>query len=121
MTDRSPPWKAIATAMVLATFLTGRQIASWGTPRNRWDYFWQRQDALALIVAVLILALVVYAIGMGLAHWEWSRRRRLHELGLILGLIAALLSQFPVFNKNPSIPRASLLWLGVAMVVGLAW
>ncbi len=121
MSHRSPGWKAIATALVLATFLAGRQIASWGTPRNRWDYFWQRQDALALIVAVLILSLLVYAIGMALARWQWSRRRRLHELGLILGLIAALLSQFPALNKNPSITRATLLWLGVGLVVGLAW
>lgn len=119
--DASRQGKAIATSLVLATFLAGRQIASWGTPRNRWDYFWQRQDALALMVAVLILSLLVYGVGMLLSRWPWSRQRRLHELGLVLGLVAALLSQFPALNKEPSVTRATLLWLGVALVVGLAW
>lgn len=114
-------WKPAATALVLATFLAGRQIASWGTPRNRWDYFWQRQDALALIVAVLILWVMVYGIGMALSRWPWSRQRRLHELGLLLGLIAAVLSQFPALNKNPSILRATLLWIGVGLIVSVAW
>ena len=114
-------WRPAATALVLATFLSGRQIASWGTPRNRWDYFWQRQDALALIVAVLLLTLVVYAVGMTLSRWQWSRKRRLHELGLLLGLIAALLSQFPALNKNPSVLRATLLWIGVVVLVTPAW
>lgn len=117
--DLGRHWRAAATALVLATFLAGRQIASWGTPRNRWDYFWQRQDAVALIVAVLLLALVVYAVGMALSRWEWSRSRRLHELGLVLGLFAALLSQFPALTS--SAPRAVLLWTGVLVVVWFAW
>lgn len=119
--DLGRHWKPAATALVLATFLAGRQIASWGTARNRWDYFWQRQDAVALIVTVLILSVMVYAIGMILSRWGWSRKRRLHELGLVLGLIAALLSQFPALNKDPSITRATLLWLGVAALTWLAW
>ena len=119
--DLGRHWRAAATALALATFLAGRQIASWGTPRNRWDYFWQRQDAVALIVAVLLLALAVYAVGMALSRWQWSRKRRLHELGLVLSLIAALLSQFPALNKNPSVLRATLLWAGVAVVVWFAW
>jgi len=60
-------------------------------------------------------------VGMALSRWQWSRKRRLHELGLVLSLIAALLSQFPALNKNPSVLRATLLWAGVAVVVWFAW
>lgn len=119
--DLTRLWRAAATALVLATFLVGRQIASWGTPRNRWTYFWQRQDGLALIVAVLLLALAVFTVGMTLARWEWSRKKRLHEIGLVVGLTAALLAQFPALNKEPSVIRSTLVWIGVAALVWLAW
>jgi hypothetical protein len=119
--DSGRHWKSAATALVLATGLTGRQIASWGTPRNRWDFFWQRQDAAALIVAVLILTLVVYGIGMVLSRWEWSRKHRLHELALVIGLMAALLSQFPFLTGKSGPLGATGLWAGVGLLLAIGW
>ncbi|HWA58034.1 MAG TPA: sulfatase-like hydrolase/transferase [Gemmatimonadales bacterium] len=113
--------RRLATALVLGTALTGRQIASWGTPRNRWDYFWQRQDAVDLILAVLILSAFLFVAGSLLAGWRWFRERRLHEYLLVLAIVAAILSQFPALNKDTTVPRAALLWALVLAVTGLAW
>ncbi len=113
--------RALATALVIGTALAGRQIASWSTPRNRWDYFWQRQDAVDLLASVLILSAVVFAAGLALSRWSWSRQRRLHELALVLAIVAAILSQFPALNKETTVLRATLLWAGVLVVVGWLW
>ncbi|HSB54950.1 MAG TPA: sulfatase-like hydrolase/transferase [Gemmatimonadales bacterium] len=113
--------RALGTSLVLGTALSGRQIASWSTPRNRWDYFWQRQDAVDLLVSVLLLSAVVFIVGLVLSRWEWSRSRRLHELGLVVAILSAILSQFPALNKETTLLRASLLWIGAVVLIALVW
>lgn len=113
--------RAAATALVLGTALTGRQIASWTTPRNRWDYFWQRSDSVDLILAVLLLSVALFAGGLLLSRWRLTRERRLHELAIVVAIVAAILSQFPALGKDTTMTRACLVWAGVALVVGLLW
>lgn len=113
--------RAAATALVLGTALSGRQIASWTTPRNRWDYFWQRSDSVDLILAVLLLSLLLFGGGLLLSRWRVTRERRLHELAIVVAIVAAILSQFPALGKDTTIPRASLVWAAVTVVVGMLW
>lgn len=113
--------RAAATALVLGTALSGRQIASWTTPRNRWDYFWQRSDSVDLILAVLLLSALLFAGGLLLSRWRVTRERRVHELAIVVAIVAAILSQFPALGKDTTLTRAALVWAGVAVVVGLLW
>jgi hypothetical protein len=121
MTSLRARLEPVAIALVLATLLFGRQIASWSTVRNRYHYHWQSSDGLALVTAILLLALVLYAVGMALARTDWAGRRRLHELALGTGLLAALLSQVNKLAQNTSPVWALGLWVVAGGVLGLAW
>jgi hypothetical protein len=112
-------WPPIAAPLVLATLFFGRQIASWGSETNRFLFFWQRRDAVLLIAGVLILAAVLYAAGMTLARWKWSRDRRLHELALVVVLVAAGLAQINALSSKPL--RGVLLWMAVGALLAWAW
>ena len=111
----------VAAALVVATLLFARQIASWSTPGNRYYYLWQSSDGLALLGAVLLLAVILFALGMGLSRTEWARRRRLHEIALFIGLLAAILAQFADLSKKSNPMRASLLWAAMVVLLWLAW
>lgn len=110
-----------AAALVVATLLSGRQIASWTTVFNRYHFRWQTLDGLALVAAVLLLAAILYGLGMALARIEWTRRRRLHELALVAGVGAALLTQVNKFAQNIDPLRALALWVVAGGVLALAW
>ncbi len=88
--DGLPLARRAALALTVATLLFGRQIASWSVPGNRFLYFWQRSDALLLILAVLLTALLVLAVDQALRRWSGPPVRRLFRLLFVLALVQLL-------------------------------
>lgn len=116
--ERATP--AIA-ALFVATLLFGRQIASWGTLRNRYHYLWQRSDGLALIAVVLVLAVILFALGTALRRIEWTRRRRWHELALMVGLLAAVCSEVAPLAHDWGPLQGMALWIAAGGLLWWAW
>jgi hypothetical protein len=107
-------------ALVVATLIFGRQVASWSTPGNRFLYFWQRGDGVILVAAVLLTAAALFGLEETIRRRGGLRVRRLlgplYAFAFVLLLLTLLM---PSFGDRP-VGAAAPASAGVMVVTGLA-
>jgi hypothetical protein len=77
--------RPIGISLVLALLLFLPQIAAWTDETNRYFYFWQRSDAVAVILAILATAGLILAIQIGFRR---ARKPVARQVGRALFLLA---------------------------------
>lgn len=118
---RLTPLMKVAMALVVATLLYGRQVASWTTPRNRFLYHWQLTDGLGLVVGLLGLGLLFLATGLLACGSAWVRRQHLHEFAFLFLFVLGVLAQFQGLAGLHAWWAGVVLWGGVAVAIHQAW
>lgn len=92
-------WAAISTSAGCLFYLG--QIRSWTSEQNRYHYFWEPQDSLALVFNILLLGIVIFI----LANVARSiRSNALRSLAKYL---------FLLFLADSTISSIVSLWIGV--------
>lgn len=120
--ERLTYWKSALVALVIALMVFAKQIAFFLVEENRYFFFWQQSDSIALVLDVLVLAGLIWVVAMGLRRLGWAPISRVYDHLLVLVLAASILSLLPSKFLYPfeDSKRLHFIWLVVVAVVSFS-
>ena len=101
-------------SLAWATLVLLPAISTWTDGTNRFFYFWQRSDGLALIVSILILAACGYLLYLAERRLASRALTRIGAVLFVLTLIDGVLGYMLSDNKVNHDGRDALVWAAVS-------
>ena len=114
--------KTYLTALFVVLLHFTAQIRGWAVPARRYQHFWSRGDALALVAAMLLLPLLVALVAVLLRgvtrRRQWPIADRVLDHVFLLALFSGVMALAPSRLRYGRPVLTEFLWIGALAVLG---